>query len=217
MAIPHNPMAKVKLDLQGKDDNTLRLFATAHKSAMNLNVNFSTPLPNAAVFDPVLTAYGTKLDAIETAEIALRVLRQDKAALRKSLEAHLTTRGDYVDSVALGDAAKIQSAGFEIQADGSPTTSLPQPQNCVATAGDDEGEADVACDAVARSKSYIFQCREHPDDGPPGAWQQAKVSSRSSTTITGLISGKKYAFRMRAVGPNEVESPWSDEAVCRVP
>ena len=210
-------MAKVKLELQEKDDGQLKLFATAHKTAMNLNVNFSTPVPNASVFDPVLTAYGTKLDAIETAEIALKVLRADKAALRKVLEGHLVARGDYVDSAALGDAAKIQSAGFEVQAEGTPTTSLPQPQNCTATAGDDEGEGDVACNAVPRAKSYIIECRIHEDNAPPGEWQHVKVSSRSSTTVSGLIPGKKYAFRMKAVGPNEVESPWSDESVCRVP
>ena len=87
----------------------------------------------------------------------------------------------------------------------------------MATAGDDEGEAEVACDSVPHAKSHIIQCREHPEDGPSGAWVQAKVSSRSSTTVTGLISGKKYAFRMRALGPDEVESPWSDEVACRVP
>ena len=39
----------------------------------------------------------------------------------------------------------------------------------------------------------------------------------SAATVTGLVSGKKYAFRIRALGPNDLESPWSDEAVCMAP
>ena len=102
MAFQNDTMAKVKLYLQANDHNQLKMFATAHKAAMNLNVNFSTPLPAAVVFGPALTAYGTKLDAIETAEIALKVLRADRDTLRETLETHLVARGASVDSTAGG-------------------------------------------------------------------------------------------------------------------
>ena len=40
MAFQNDTMAKVKLYLQANDHNQLKMFATAHKAAMNLNVNF---------------------------------------------------------------------------------------------------------------------------------------------------------------------------------
>ncbi|MBN8457573.1 MAG: fibronectin type III domain-containing protein [Verrucomicrobia bacterium] len=59
--------------------------------------------------------------------------------------------------------------------------------------------------------------RDYTETGPPADWHQAKVAARSSATLTGLVSGKKYAFRIRALGPNDLVSPWSDEAVCMAP
>ena len=38
-----------------------------------------------------------------------------------------------------------------------------------------------------------------------------------SATLTGLTSGTKYAFRIRVLGPNDLESPWSDEVICMAP
>ena len=97
------------------------------------------------------------------------------------------------------------------------TTSIDAPQGVIATMGDNPGEIDLSCNAVAKAKSYIIEMREHSETAAPGAWQMAQVISRSSGTINGLASGKKYAFRMKALGPNDLESPWSDETVCMAP
>lgn len=85
------------------------------------------------------------------------------------------------------------------------------------TMGDFEGEIDVQCNAVPKAKSYIYEMREHPDTAAPGPWAQAKIATRSSASINGLVPGKRYAFRIRALGPNELESPWSDEVTCMAP
>jgi hypothetical protein len=39
----------------------------------------------------------------------------------------------------------------------------------------------------------------------------------SSSFGQGFVPGKRYAFRIRALGPNELESPWSDEVSCMAP
>ena len=210
-------MAKVKLDLQGKNDVQLRNFGTEHKAAMVGNANFTTPLPTPAVYDASLAAYGGKLDAITALEIELQTLRSQKDAMRVELEANLTARGSYVDLASGGDEAKILSSGFSVQAAATTTTSIATPVGVVATMGDNEGEIDLTCNAVAKARSYIIEMREHSETAAPGPWVQVKVVSRSSGTVSGLISGKKYAFRMRALGPNDLESPWSDETVCMAP
>lgn len=210
-------MSKVKLDLKAKDNPNLNDFARTHADAIASNTNFPTPDPTAAVFDALRSDYSDKLDQITAAENYLEELRVRRGQLRVSLEAALTTRGEYVERTSGGDAAKILSAGFEVQAEGSATTSIDKPTDLSATMGDDEGEIDVACHAVLRAKSYIIEYREHSDTAAPGAWIHGKVSTRSSATIAGLVSGKKYGFRIRALGPNELESPWSDEVVCMAP
>ena len=210
-------MNKVKLELRNKTDNALRLFATEHKAAMVGNANFTTPSPAVPVFDAALTAYGAKLDAIAAAETALATLRAEKDTARAALETQLNGRANYVELTAAGDEAKIRSAGFEIRADGSATTSMDQPQNLIAAMAPNAGEITITCDAVPKAKSYIIDVRDYTETGPPAEWRLAKVASRSAATVTGLASGKKYAFRIRALGPNDLESPWSDEAVCMAP
>jgi len=119
----------------------------------------------------------------------------------------------YVEDTALGEPSLILSVGFQIRSAGTPTTNLPQPENLVATIGKNAGAVDLRCRAVKRAKSYIWEYREYLAGQPPGPWIQAKIGGRRSVTVTGLISGRQYAFRVRALGPNETESPWSDEAV----
>ena len=74
---------------------------------------------------------------------------------------------------------------------------------------------DLGVNRVPPAVGYIWECREHIEGQVPRPWTQAKVSRRSSVTVSGLVPGREYAFRVRALGPNEVESAWSDEAVSR--
>jgi hypothetical protein len=141
---------------------------------MTGNANFTTPNPTAVVFDAALDAYSDKLDEIEQAEIDLAAMRSEKDALRSILQGHLTVRGSYVETTSGGDAAKILSAGFEIQSAGTPTTSLPQPINFRASIGDNAGEIDVACNAVKRAKSYVIEWREHIEGQAPGRGRRRK-------------------------------------------
>ncbi len=210
-------MAKVKLELRDKTNEQLRDFAEAHQTQITGNPNFPTPQPTAAVYDPKLADYTAKLDAIETAETALQTLRTQRDTLRGELELLLNGRGSYVESAAEEDAAKILSAGFEIVSAPTTTSSLPAPTNVLATMGAKPGEIVISGSAVPKAKSYIYECREHAEDAAPGAWTQIKVGTRITYKATGLTSGKRYAFRIMALGPKDLESPWSDESVCMAP
>ena len=210
-------MTKIKLELQTQDDGDVKDLATTHKNQMAGNANFTTPAPPALVFDAALTAYGDKLNAIAVMEGDLASLRSEKDELRKALEKLLTSRASYVEETSGGVAAIMLSSGFALQAEGTATTSLAQPQNFVATMGDHATEVDLSCHAVKKAKFYVAQCREHIEGQVPGPWTHARTLGTSSMTITGLISGRTYAFRYRAEGPNETVSPWSDEAVCMAP
>ena len=208
-------MAQVILELQDKNDQELKVFSAAHKAAMAGNANYMSPTPTATVYDASQLLFSQKVDAIATAETALAVLRADKEAAKADLIVQLTSRAGYVQGASAGNEAKINSAGFQTKAAGTPTTSLPAPTNVSASGGDLEGELDGQWDAVQKAKTYVVQCRLHPENAAPGPWAQAKITTRSRLTLEGLIPGTVYAIRVQALGANEVVSPWSDEAVGR--
>lgn len=210
-------MLEVKLSLQNQNNSELLAFAIAHQAAIKENANFPDPVPDLEVFDAELSEFKELLAKIAAAEIVLETLRAKREESRERLEAGLTSRGRYVQRVSCGDEAKILSAGF--QAKGRPTaiTSLPAPEHFTAGMGRAPGEIDLRCQAVKRARSYLIEYREVPDDAEPGPWCLAGVKTRCFRTLTGLVPGRLHGFRIRAYGPNQLESPWSHEVRCRVP
>jgi len=96
----------------------------------------------------------------------------------------------------------------------TPITSLPMPEDLRASMGDNPGEIDLQWDRITGARSYVVEFREHIGGS---TWTQAKIVTGSRATVAGLVSGKTYAFRVRAIGPREILSPWSDEAVKMAP
>lgn len=216
--LKHN-MSKVKLELQKLDDAGLAALAAAHKQALSTapgNTVYTTPRPAPAVFDPILAQFQAKLAEINVQEKALEAQRGQRDALRAQLEAQLTIRAGYVQETSAGDEGKIGFSAFATQNEGSPTTSMPIPQNVKAVMGK-KGEIKVSCKAVPKAKSYTWRCREHVEGQPAGAWANVKSTSTASFIVPNLTSGKTYAFSVMVLGPNNTESDWSDEAVCMAP
>jgi hypothetical protein len=210
-------MSKLKLDLHKKTDEELGDFAEAHRKAVEKPERFPELSPAREAFDPAAQAFADKLGQIVTAETELQTLRSERDALRVTVESNLNARAGNVEEKSKGDESVMISAGFMLRSAPTIISSLPAPDQVSATMGDAPGEIDVSCHRVARARTYVVEMREHSDTEVPGAWSQVKLSSRSSVTITGLTSGKRYAFRIKAIGPNDLESPWSAETGCMAP
>jgi len=76
---------------------------------------------------------------------------------------------------------------------------LPAPASFLAEMGNLDGEIHLTWDTVYGASSYEVQYKEHIDTA---SWQTVKVVTQSKLTVPGLVSGKSYAFRGRAIGPN---------------
>ena len=97
---PNKKMKKVKLELQSRDEQDLRVFAKGHRDAMAGNANFPTPYPTAAVFDPVVQEYDDSMDDVRDKEEALKTAIRVRNENRVVLEGQLVLRAAYVDKIA---------------------------------------------------------------------------------------------------------------------
>lgn len=206
-------MPKAKLELKEKDDEQLAAYCANHKAKMAGNATFPAPIPAPAIFDAALADFQAKLASVASLRDSLAQAVAARNASRAVLEGAMTQRGGYVEITATTEAQML-SAGIEPRNPGAPVGQLPAPGGLVATMGDLEGEIDLAWNRVRGASSYVIDCRAYND--PTAQWQQAKISNKSSCTVGGLVSGKKYTFRVRAIG-SAGEGAWSDEVVLMAP
>jgi hypothetical protein len=202
-------MAKVKLDLKNLTIPQKVQFLQQVVTAMTGNANFTTPVPALAVITSKATDLETKFNDAQGA----RQTAQQKTTLQNTADRDadlaITQLAAYVENTSAGDAAKIQSAGMDVRAAGAPVGALPAPAALSATVGDNDGEIDLDWDNVKGATSYTVQ--RSPDPITPTSWQQAIIVTKSKGTVTGLVSGTKYWFRVAAVGAAG-QGAWSDPA-----
>ncbi|MDQ3022752.1 MAG: fibronectin type III domain-containing protein [Bacteroidota bacterium] len=85
------------------------------------------------------------------------------------------------------------------------------PKLFAASEGDMKGEIDLQWDPVTDARFYMIQLSVYSCNLN---WVQFDIISRSSYTISGLRSGKRYCFRVCAVNKGG-KGPWS-EIICKI-
>jgi len=207
-------MNKIKLNLRNMNYSEKLQFARQIVTSMTGNANFTTP-------DPALAAVTTAADELETAYNEANVARQDAAAKAStqddkdySLDMILVKLANYVENASSGDESKILSAGMGLRSKPAPIGALSLPSGLTATAGDKEGEIDLSWDRVNGAKSYVVE--QSPEPLTSTSWKQVTISTKSSFTVLGLVSGSKYWFRVSGIGAAG-QGPWSDPATKYAP
>ncbi len=206
---------KIKLDLQGYTVPDKIQFMRQVVTEMTGNANFTTPAPTLASITTKANTLETNFNTQQTAQQAAKTATTNLGTAEDAANAGMNSLANYVEETAVGDTAKIESAGMSTRAPKTPTTSLPAPQGLSSTAGDEEGELDLVWDPVPKAKGYELQTSADPVTST--SWAFAETSSGSKTSLDGLPSGNKIWVRVRALGPKKIKSPWSDPAVKRVP
>lgn len=83
-----------------------------------------------------------------------------------------------------------------------------------ATSGDTEGEIDLTWEPAKGASTYLVQkCSESKN---PVRWTNEDIVARSSYTVTKLKSGRKYWFRVAAVG-RKGQGSWSNYVQKKAP
>ena len=182
--------------------------------------NAATACAGTALADPTppeVTALATACTELDAAiadrtnkEQVLRAAVVVQNQKRDTLGIAYSSLGSKVQTLSEGDAAFINAHGFDVVGAGAPIGALPAPAGLEATMSDQPGQVDLMWEPVRGAKTYIVQ--KCADPMTEANWQQVDLCTKSKFTVTGLVSGTKYWFRVAAKGADPATSPWSDPA-----
>lgn len=207
-------MARIRLNLRNLSVTDKAAKARRIVAAMSNNASFPNPIPPLPDVNAALDDLEKAFAAVQAAksEVTTRVGIQDNAETK--LDQMLTQLGGYVESVAGKDDTLITSAGMETKTPRSTPTLPSPPQGLGATAGDHEGQLDLVWKAIPNARSYTIEASLDPAN--PGSWTHVGIATSASKTISNLTTGKRYWFRVAAVGAGG-QSGWSEHATKVVP
>ena len=115
-----------------------------------------------------------------------------------------------IESATNNDPALLALTTADLQTPAGKSPAIGQlaaPENLHFSTGDFPGTADGHSDNVHGASGFAW--RHTIDPNNPALWVNAPSTTRSSTTIGGLLSGIKYYFQNAAIGAAG-QSPWSD-------
>jgi len=169
--------------------------------------------PNFATTNPTLAQLQAALDAVTQALTLSNPTEQEQALLaaRPPLEQLLDDLADNLEKTANNDPVKLATTGYDLRKETTFTSDAPAaPQNVRLKLTGVSGEAQVLFTPPDRAKGFQVQTSPDPNAGP---WTDYDTfSSSRNIVLKGFQRAKDIWVRVRAVGPNNTKSPWSDPA-----
>jgi len=207
-------MARIRLNLRSLSVTDKIAKGRQIVTAMTNNTNFPNPSPPLTEITASLDELTQAFALVQSAksEVSTRVVTQDNSEAK--LDQLLTQLAGYVESVAGRDDTLITSVGMETKAVPSAVTVPSVPQALAANAGEHEGEINLLWKAVPKARSYIIEFSLDP--ATASSWTHVGIATSASKVVTNLTSGKRYWFRVAAVGAGG-QSGWSEHATKVVP
>ena len=170
-----------------------------------------------ATTTPTLAAVQTQLDALDTALKMPPGLARDGAiaTARPPLEQILQDLAENLEQATPGNLQKLSTTGFDLRKTPTLTSEPPPtPGNLRLRNLPESGAVQFLFDASPRAVSYQFQTTDDPNSG---VWKDYDpVSSTRNVAARGLTRGKDVWGRVRAIGPKNTKSAWSDPATVMV-
>lgn len=218
-AVPPQPkktklMSLLKLELRSKDVPVKLALGVTHTTAMTGNASYpaGTRIPTDAQFAALQLALKDANDAADAAEVVWKQKNALRNAAEDAWDVGMTQRANNCEAVTPGNVAALTSTGLPMRGGTAPAAALGAPQNLRVTAGDMAGEDDLMWDALKGSSMNVVEQRVQGTV----PWLQAGMVQQSKFTVTGLVPGTLYEFRVHGVG-KDGNGPWSDIAVQRAP
>ena len=176
---------KLALNFKGLDHSGKVVAANTIYNAMNANVNY----PSLSTLVTNLGIATTDLDnAIKAEHPNVIVIKSKEIYLEKLLIAIKAN----VELLCNDDESIAISSGFTLV-----QNSTPKPKTFNATQGVLPSTVDLECPFANLRAAYVWEMISDPINA--NTWQQIKITNTTATQITGLVSGQKYWFRVKAI------------------
>ncbi len=179
-------------------------------SQLTGNTNFPTT-------NPTVAAIKAALGAVTTAQTLPKGQARDTAleAARTNLEELLYDLANNLEQMPDVTEAMLATSGFDLRKASSRSTEPPAvPANLRLKTTGTTGEVQVLFEASDRAKSYEVQTAADPNSG---TWSESHIfSSSRGVILRGLPRAKDIWVRVRAIGPSNLKSGWSDPATILV-
>ena len=177
-------------------DKKLAAESVKIQTGMTDNPDFPTPTPSIADYSAAVGDFISQIGKSGSRDVNAIAA---KNASRKVLIDLSVTLGTYASLTANGNQEKLLSTNLPLRRQAQPIV-LGKPSNFRCTNGINPGELLLRIDTMDGVVTFNFMYTVYPP--AEGATWTTVSSSKSSCLITGLESGKKYWFRVAAVGTN---------------
>lgn len=206
-------MKKVKVGLDGASANQVADKGDLVSDRMGENATiYTNPIPSVVDLKGATNALRAEQLSHEALLAQLQASTVQVRTRAEAVKELLIELAAYVEKVADGDEEKILLSGFEVAGSTkAPVGPMPKVEGLSATQGEAEGEIDLQWTPVRRGLR-IYEIESAPEASGP--WTYLEGATKSSITLTGLTSGKRYWFRVKATGTSGSGAP--SESVTRM-
>jgi hypothetical protein len=180
-----------------KRENELKTTSDRVIANMDNNPDFSDAPPALAELKKVLPEFTEARANAKGRDITMVSIKNDKKAIVLDL---LQQLADYVNVKSKGDRTMILSSGFYATSDDSGNNEPPSIGSLEVELGQ-SGEVTTRAKNVAGAKAYVHQYTKEPP-GTNTEWI-GEGSSSANHTFEGMMSDKRYWFRVVAIGVNK--------------
>ncbi|MEI6057344.1 MAG: hypothetical protein WCR55_14970 [Lentisphaerota bacterium] len=162
------------------------------------NAYYPSPTPSLDILQAASQDYSESLAKCKFGSKEDTAIKNEK---RYFLEKHLSTISNYVNSIADGNIAKLESSGFPLTSPPQKIGILSAPAFIKISEGENPGEVYFNISLIKKAASYKVAYALAPTSPDTKLDWQEKLSSSHTGWISGLESGKKYSFKATATSP----------------
>lgn len=180
----------------GWSDKKLAAETIKIQTGMTDNPGFPNPIPAIPDYSAAVGDFISQMGKAASRDVNAVAA---KNASRQVLIDMSVTLGTYAFLTANGSREMLLSTNLPLRRQNQPAI-IGKPSNFRCTNGLNPGELQLKIDTMTGVVSFNFMFTEYPIQ-ETAAWTTV-TSSKSTCLITGLTSGKRYAFRVAAIGTN---------------
>ncbi|HEY0549297.1 MAG TPA: fibronectin type III domain-containing protein [Verrucomicrobiae bacterium] len=197
-------MKNLKIGLKERDPVILQLVGSIIAGATGNAALDNPPITLAelgTLKTTATTAFTEEIQAKEAWQAKRTARFNAMAELRPAVKQYAT----FAHAVFAGDKVQLQGLGLDVVEFTGLLGVLPAPTNVRSQPGLLDSTIIVRFNAVRGRSIYKLECAESAD----GPWTHGHEGNRTTATCSGLVSGKEYYFRVRAIG-TAGPGAWSD-------